>query len=366
MKAGQSALQFRMPQVLTLASLAEVLLHDPYLTLQMGHFVRAAVAAQHPFDTDMNTGEDFDYYLRLWEKHRCRKVRDVFFVNRRGQHSSGPRSADGNQWRVAVERLLGEARTKAGIVPGSPAAHVVVNAKTIEYRDWLRGQRIASRDLPYPALSAVFPFHGELRVDCFKTAPFNVVSENDDPAARSIFWTGTFQPEAMEVWLRWAQQAGEVVDAGSFGGLYGLAAAAQDPQTRVSFVHPLAENRSRIQRNLDANAFAQKPRIFSSLAEFAPLGGAERSGRMLVGLDRQFADETVMRGVESLLVAVAPDVLVHGHGPEGWERHAEIFAERGYHFHRIAGGGAGLEASDRFGNGNKPHTGAFLLTTRSP
>jgi hypothetical protein len=86
--------------------LADILRTDPYLSLQMGHFVRTRAAAAIRFDTEMDTGEDFKYYLSLWSRFRCAKIDKVLFINRRGFHSTGPRSADGGRWRTTVLGLI--------------------------------------------------------------------------------------------------------------------------------------------------------------------------------------------------------------------------------------------------------------------
>jgi FkbM family methyltransferase len=96
----------RDPQISPIDNLEQVLLNDPFLTLQMGHFVRQAVAAATPFDTAMDTGEDFDYYLRVWKEQRCVKIDKPLFFNVRGQHSSGPRSATGQDWRRAINQVF--------------------------------------------------------------------------------------------------------------------------------------------------------------------------------------------------------------------------------------------------------------------
>jgi len=96
----------RPNQVSPLTSLEQLLLNDPYLTLQMGHFVRQEVAARYPFDTELDSGEDFDYYLRVWKENRCTKIDKPLFLNVRGQHSSGPRSATGADWRKAINLVF--------------------------------------------------------------------------------------------------------------------------------------------------------------------------------------------------------------------------------------------------------------------
>jgi glycosyltransferase involved in cell wall biosynthesis len=47
-------------QLSSIERLEQVLVNDPTLTLQMGHFVRTNVAVATPFDVALNCGEDFD------------------------------------------------------------------------------------------------------------------------------------------------------------------------------------------------------------------------------------------------------------------------------------------------------------------
>lgn len=97
-------------QVPSIRSFDDLITFDPYMTLQMGHFVRRDVAIKYPFDQGMDVGEDWDYYLRIWKHGRCRKVNAPFMINVRGQHSVGPRAANGKQWREVVEPMLAQAR----------------------------------------------------------------------------------------------------------------------------------------------------------------------------------------------------------------------------------------------------------------
>jgi glycosyltransferase involved in cell wall biosynthesis len=99
--------QVRIPQVRQV-DFNTLLGHDPTQTLQMGHFVRRDVALNYPFDEALDCGEDFDYYLRIWSNENCIKIPHTLFVNRRGMHSTGPRSANGRQWRIAVKNLQDE------------------------------------------------------------------------------------------------------------------------------------------------------------------------------------------------------------------------------------------------------------------
>jgi len=93
-------------QISPITQLEQILINDPYLTLQMGHFVRHNTAKHFLFNVDMDCGEDFDYYLRLWKEKRCIKIEHPLFLNVRGQHSSGPRSASGRDWRIAMNKIF--------------------------------------------------------------------------------------------------------------------------------------------------------------------------------------------------------------------------------------------------------------------
>ncbi|MCA8986473.1 MAG: tetratricopeptide repeat protein [Planctomycetaceae bacterium] len=90
----------------------DILKSDPFYSLQMGHFVRTSVALENPFNEQLDVGEDFDYYLRVWEKYRCIKIEEAFFANRRGRHSTGPRSGTGRDWTIRVNEMLNRYRQK--------------------------------------------------------------------------------------------------------------------------------------------------------------------------------------------------------------------------------------------------------------
>lgn len=83
---------------------------DPTTTLQSGFFVRREVMEKERWNEGLDAGEDFDLYLRLWRSYRCKKVPSVFMHNRRGEHSTGPRAANGRDWRRAVDAMLRRAQ----------------------------------------------------------------------------------------------------------------------------------------------------------------------------------------------------------------------------------------------------------------
>jgi len=97
--------RFQLPEVEKMDTLLEV---DPYYTLQMGFFVRREIMPK--FDEEMNCGEDWKVYLELWRDHLCIKQPKPFMINRRGSHSTGPRSATGRDWMNAVRDLIEKER----------------------------------------------------------------------------------------------------------------------------------------------------------------------------------------------------------------------------------------------------------------
>ncbi len=118
-KPGCQEAVLRAPQVSPILEMEAILSADPYRTLQIGHFVRTQLALENLFDENMDTGEDFDYHLRIWDQHKCIKIEAPLFVNRRGCHSVGPKSADGADWRRSVEATIDRYRAKYGITSAS-------------------------------------------------------------------------------------------------------------------------------------------------------------------------------------------------------------------------------------------------------
>jgi FkbM family methyltransferase len=98
----------RAGQLLPITRIDQLLGNDPFITLQIGHFVKTAVALATPFAPQLNAGEDFDYYLRVWSQFKCVKIEQPFFYNRRNTYAGGPRAATDRDWRMAVERIICE------------------------------------------------------------------------------------------------------------------------------------------------------------------------------------------------------------------------------------------------------------------
>jgi len=104
--AGEPQLREGQPEHID--TRAELLAVPPFLSLQIGAFVRTECAARFGFDPAMDTGEDFKFYYQLWAHCRCAKRPEIFFVNRRGAHSSGPRAATGQDWAACVSAQWAE------------------------------------------------------------------------------------------------------------------------------------------------------------------------------------------------------------------------------------------------------------------
>ncbi|MFD1342051.1 hypothetical protein [Litorisediminicola beolgyonensis] len=128
--------QLRPDQPERLDSRDAFLATHPAYAVQIGGFVRTAVAATIGFETGMDTGEDYRFYRALWNGHRCAKRPEIFFVNRRGQHSTGPRSATGRDWVKSVEA---QRRVELGLAP----IHVPV-----EHAGTVIEMRVADLDAP--------------------------------------------------------------------------------------------------------------------------------------------------------------------------------------------------------------------------
>ena len=144
----------REGQLSSIERFEQVLVNDPTLTLQMGHFVRTSIAAATPFNVALNCGEDFDYYLRLWAQFRCRKVATPLFINRRGLHSTGPRSATGRQWQDAVHSIIRARCKTANLVcefrcDGESFRFLISNPFDLIQRHFLRGRFFELAELQY-------------------------------------------------------------------------------------------------------------------------------------------------------------------------------------------------------------------------
>jgi tetratricopeptide (TPR) repeat protein len=206
---GAQTAEERPGQLPFLYSIEDVLAGDPFVTLGIGHFVKTPVALSTPFDESLDAGEDFDYYLRVWEEYRCIKIPLPFWYHRRGSHSQGPRSATGCDWRQRVENIIKEKRQSADILLESKNQHNEVTKVRIEERikrkypakHWERieqeRQKLITFCKPLSPLSLVRLGDGELRllkkkgqltnllVDAIRHADLLGLPDHFDTSARS-------------------------------------------------------------------------------------------------------------------------------------------------------------------------------------
>ncbi|HEV7819897.1 MAG TPA: FkbM family methyltransferase [Burkholderiales bacterium] len=242
----------RFPQALTLRSIDELLLLDPFMTLLMGHFVRTAVALDLQFDESMDAGEDFDYYIRAWQKYRCTKIAEVLSINRSDQHSSGPRAATADQWRVAATARLNAGLRDNGVERHSSRAIAAVNRCSAEAQAFSRGrEETDSNSLLSNAHS--LPYRGWVEVVYGIGGTFSLFSDNDDPAALSVGWTGDYLPASSRLWQILASEALMILDLGAGTGYFGLLAARAASKAEILCCEPLAASFERLEMNLAIN-----------------------------------------------------------------------------------------------------------------
>lgn len=140
---GEPTLRENQPE--RLDNRREFLGTEPYLAIQIGAFIRTECVARFGFDETMDAGEDFKLYYQLWENYSCAKRPEIFFVNRRGSHSTGPRSASANDWMASVATQWAEQLTDTPIwmtvkSSGKDAEMLVNNPNDLIQRAYLKGQ----------------------------------------------------------------------------------------------------------------------------------------------------------------------------------------------------------------------------------
>jgi len=96
----------RPGQLLEITRIDDVLANAPFNTLQIGHFVKTAVAMATPFDPARGAAAEFDYFLRLWSKYRCVKVARPFYYQRRAARATAAEESTEIERRAAVERVI--------------------------------------------------------------------------------------------------------------------------------------------------------------------------------------------------------------------------------------------------------------------
>ncbi len=328
---GAARAHLRIPQIVGMDALDDLLLFDPFLTLQMGHFVRAPVAATMRFDESIDAGEDFDYYLRLWRAHRCAKVAREFFINRHARHSTGPRAASAEAWGTAVRGRQRAEREKHGLVADSAAALEIRNRRTAELHHFCRLHGLVSADDSL-ALSKQMPFSGEIEVNEYQGGSIFLHAGNDDAVCAQLAWTGEYQPFTTAVWQSLAESAAVILDTGAGAGLYALLAARAALQARVVCFETDAGHCARMRSNVKHNGITnieliespQYPRIDDYMAHAGIAGAA------LVRIGDGAQAAAVLAAMPQLLAGRRPDLIVDLAAPSHAGAIAEILQQYGY------------------------------------
>ncbi|WP_245636826.1 FkbM family methyltransferase [Azospirillum thiophilum] len=380
--------RIRLPQLPRIETLNDLLLHDPYVTLQMGHFVRTSVALANPFDENLDLGEDFDYYLRVWDNARCVKISTPLFLNRRGLHSSGPRSGNGGSWRMSVEQVVEKARRSHNLALDSEAVIEARNAATLDTRIWQRGFGATDAG-SLVSISRQFPYHGFLEIEPTIGEPIMLFDDNDDLVCMSLGWRGSYEPASLRLWQTLAVRARVVLDIGAYTGIYALMAARAAPLARIIAAEPVSANLARLEKNLEANgcsramalhaAVLDKPGVVTvrrtTHSEFLTSGASivrhqqgdgtveeavpgvtgndllELAGETVVDLvkiDVEGAETQVLAGMAGILNRCGPDLLIECLDDEAAERVDAILRPLGYRFHTVDEGKLLVEETSRF------------------
>jgi FkbM family methyltransferase len=266
LESGESQPHLRMPQPLTLQSIDEVISFDPFRTLKMGHFVRAEIAHRTPFDENMDAGEDFDYYLRLWEFCRCIKVAELFFIIRAHRHSTGPRAASPEAWRAAVLAQLDAKRGERGLRLDSARMLETQHRCAAELQARYRARSLAQSE-DCLGLTVSFPVLGPQTYVDLAGRSILLQSQNDDLVAFRLAWMGEYEPMSAQLWQTLARTASTIVDVGAYTGFYALLAARSAPEARIVAVEPLARNFARLEENVRLNGVTNVELVAAALSD---------------------------------------------------------------------------------------------------
>jgi FkbM family methyltransferase len=199
----------RPGQLLEITRIDQLLANDPFITLQIGHFVKTELALATPFDPELNAGEDFDYYLRLWSKYHCVKIPQPFFYNRRHTYAGGPRAATDRDWRMAVERIICE--------------------------------KCAATDF-----HAEFEQRGE-RFRFYIRNPFDLIQ-------RCFLKDRFFEPDELAYVESWVGPGARIVEVGAYIGNHVVYYSRFKRPRSVTVLEPTPEAIELLRRNLEANA----------------------------------------------------------------------------------------------------------------
>ena len=341
--------------------------------IQIGHFVRTRIVANYPFDEDLDTGEDIEYFLRIWQKQKCLKIHDrVLFVNRRGYHSVGPRSATGREWNIATERLKEKYFKKLNI--SIEEALQIQTEASLGIKNNLHKNNLITRE-NYFALARSCPTYGFIQVDCFHGESFSMINNNDDSVVSSIVWLDGFEDTSIAIWSVLSKKAQVILDIGSYTGLYSLVAAANHAAADITAFEPLSDNYTRLTKNIELNHFkirilnmalsdttgAARFNVFSQPGFLTSGGSLLEGGKQvkrseevelstidtliservfdspeLVKIDVEGAELSVLKGMQAVFdQGHRPDLLVEVLDEQAGSELTAFFTEMGYKFYQV-------------------------------
>ena len=144
----------RPGQLQEIARIEQILANDPSNTLQIGHFVKTAVALASPFDPALSAGADFDYYLRMWSAHQCVKIPRPFYYQRFDGRVDTVDSAAAGDARKAVERVNSDKCAALDFhadftYRGEDFRFYVVNPFDLIHRHFLKGRFFEIAELAF-------------------------------------------------------------------------------------------------------------------------------------------------------------------------------------------------------------------------
>ncbi len=357
--SGEPDHHIRFPQALTLRSVDELLLLDPFITLLMGHFVRTSAALELAFDEAMDAGEDFDYYIRAWERYRCTKLAEVLSVNRSDRHSSGPRAATADEWRAAATARLAAGMQKRGLHPCSSGAIAAVNRCSQEAQAFSRARNEASADT-LELFAARLPYRGFVDVSGCQGGDFVMFSNNDDRVALSLGWTGEYLPASTRLWQALCTNATLILDLGAGTGYFSLLAARAAPAADIVCFEQQSGDFSRLELNIESNA-ARNVRALraetSSVDSF--LAAQNTMAPLLVRVNAERLAGNVGDGMEQIFKRSMADLLITVDDAAFAQRIDRELRQRGYRFYAVDETAESVVMSERLtpanGNSNVNH-----------
>jgi FkbM family methyltransferase len=254
---------FRSGQLVPITRMDQLLGNDPFITLQIGHFVKTDVALAMPFDAQLDAGEDFDYYLRMWSKFNCIKVARPFFYNRRHTYATGPRAATDRDWRMAVERIICE--------------------------------KCAAVDF-----HADFAYRGE-QFRFYVANPFDLIH-------RCFLKGRFFEPDELAFIETWVGAGATIVEVGAYVGNHVVYYARFMQPHSITVLEPNPEAIALLRRNLAANA------VTNAELSWLGIGAAEAAANYEVvceSADNRGASRLVQAAGGAVKSAPLDDLIVH-------------------------------------------------------